>query len=166
MNANNQAVLKALFSIKRDQILLAKLNPATEEFYSSTLAYAVDHSIYPYLDLHDWEAEFSVTEKELSPFHDAFEIPAATVYEIFQLIAKGESLTFGELERSYREGDRHWPGGYLASGIACVCRYIYMSSLEGSVPFWKTFLEDAPHHFATAIQTSEPFVPIGLKNPL
>lgn len=143
-------ILRALADIRRRQILLAKLNTATDGLYPDAFAYAVLHRVYPaYHEEIPFGGEGLTKQQilELSPFHDTYNVEREQVVEIAELLdskwlAK-EHITYYDVEGEYQHGEKRWKGDSLRDGLITTCRYLFLHGMFDK-PFWIHLMSEAP----------------------
>jgi hypothetical protein len=142
-----KVILKALAEIRRNQILAAKFNPATEDMYSDAFAHAVLHRIYPFQD--EGVGFMSETSEILNvlPFYEAYDVGRELVEEIAELLHEKwrakKKITFYDVEGPYKLEGQPWKGVDARTDLINICRYFYLAHMFDD-KFWKVFMSDAP----------------------
>ena len=126
---NSQVILNTLFDLKRQQVALAYLNPATEKFVDKAYAYAISNKVYPFL--HDPEDHF---------FDDFYAIKREFVEDILiyadDLFLKDKYLTFYEYESIFGHDKR--------CELLFVFRYAFLCRNRFNDKFYETLISEAP----------------------
>lgn len=127
----SQTLLKAIFEVQRQNLILAKLNPQTSKHIDDALAFAYHKRLCP--TLHTSSAADD-------PFNDAWKITRDFVDQVSTYCEeqrrRKEPVGFGtELEGKFSRDQRHT--------LVDVMRYIFLAG-RFDPPFWKALLRMAP----------------------
>lgn len=100
MNSHDMTI-RAIFGLKRQELVLAKLNPATKEFVDDAYVYAIRHRLCPVF--HD-------SDGDIDPFESCYSTSRKFALEVLdyanqQWMSKNK-LTFYTLEQKFRHDSR------------------------------------------------------------
>ena len=126
-------MLKALAEIRKLQIVAAKSNPNTANFYDDDFVYAVVNSLHP------------IFHVENDPFASAYEIEKEKVESVLKILdtkwLQKEKITFYDLETIYSSDGRRWR--CLRVDLINICRYAFLGR-RFDTEFWEQLLSWCP----------------------
>ncbi len=100
MNSQDMTI-KAIFELKRQELILAKLNPATQKFVDDAYVYAIRHRLCPVF--HD-------SDGDIDPFESCYSISRKFALEVLdyadQRWMSKNNLTFYNLEEKFGHDSR------------------------------------------------------------
>ena len=128
---DNEMLLKALLDIKRQEIVLSKFNPQTENIFGDAYTYAMSKKLCPILH----------NEQEYDPFEEAYMIKRDFVTSVANYC---DNLWLNKQNPTYYQIERHF-GHDKKSELNAILRYLFINN-SFDLDFFNDLKKDCSAH--------------------